>query len=822
MDTLLQDIRYSFRMIGKNRGFTLVVILSLALGIGANTAIFSVVNAVLLRSLPFPDAGRLVKVSFGNPGVGLHDVPFSYPEFTDLSTKSNAFDEVSVVWPSSGNLTGAKSPVRLELLAVSPNYFSMLGTVAQIGRLFDQRDYAAGFAQAAVISDSLWRRSYGSDPNVIGRGLQIDNDPYTIVGVASPTFRHPGKTISGDVEVWLTAGFSADPFSSKRNEREIAGAMARLKPGLGFEQAQAKLKVLAESVQKDFPNDYSKDGKWSIDIQPLQQTLVGDTSATLWMLMCAVILIVLLASVNIANLLLARASGRRHEMAVRFALGASRSRMVRQTLTEALILSLIAGLTGVLAAASTLGFILRFVPAKIPHINEVGVDWSVLGFSLLISIVSGLLFGIIPALQFLKAGQFSVMREGTKEGGQNAGGRTSRLRGLLIASEVSLALLLMVGAGLLMRTFWRLLQENPGFNPSQVVTAGLWLPAPNNPKTDPYVDVPHQSVFIREALRRVSAIPGIEAAAITSALPASGGKTALASVRLEGRPPEAAADRAELIRVSPEYFHVMAASLLRGRSFTEDDVVGKDPVVIVDQTTAHRYWPDIDAVGQHLKVSGFGGTQSPATVIGVIMDIKHDGLDKDGVPHLYASIYQRYGKVLTLVVRTSLSSTNLAPQIENAIQSIDPKLPVFGVRPMKGVLDTSLAPRRFSAELVSAFAAVAVFLASIGIYGLLSYMVGQRSREIGIRMALGAKPTNIVRLFLSSGLWCAGGGVFVGLVAALGLAPFMASLLYGVHSRDLAVFVTVPIVLLTVALVASVVPALRASRINPTNTLREG
>ncbi|HWG39421.1 MAG TPA: ABC transporter permease [Candidatus Acidoferrales bacterium] len=821
MDALLQDIRYAFRLMGKNRGFTFIVIFTLALGIGANTAIFSVVNAVLLRSLPFPDSNRLVKVSFGNPGVGLHDVPFSYPEFTDIREKSAVFDEVSVVWPSNGNLTGAKSPVRLELLAVSPNYFSMLGTVPELGRLFDSRDTALGFADAAVISDGLWRRSYGADPSVIGRKLQIDNDPYTIIGVAPPTFHHPGKTISGDVEVWLTAGFSADPFSSKRNEREIAGAMARLKPGLTVEKAQAALATLAESVQRDFPNDYTKDGKWSINIQPLQQTLVGDVRPTLWMLLCAVVLIVVLTSVNIANLLLARGAGRRHEVAVRLAMGSTRSRIMRQALTESVILSLIAGVAGVLAASGTIGFILHFVPAKIPRLNEVTIDWTVLSFALLISVFCGLLFGMLPALQSFKVDQFTVIREGTKSGAQS-GARTSRLRGALIASEVSLALLLMVGAGLLLRTLWDLLQENPGFNPAQIVTAGVWLPAPNNPKTDPYVDVAHQNVFIREALTRLRAIPGIEAAAISSSLPASGGRTALASVRLEGKPPEAAADRAEIIRVSPDYFRVMQASLLKGRIFAEEDVLGKDPVVVLDQTTAHRYWPDVEAVGQHMKVSGFGGTQIPATVIGVIADIKHDGLDRDGVPHLYSSIYQRYGKVLTVLVRTQLPSSSLESGIRGAIQSVDPNLPVFGVRSMDSVIDTSLSSRRFSAELVGAFAGLALLLACIGIYGLLAYMVGQRTQEIGVRMALGAKRTNIVGLFVSNGLLLAGVGVLVGLVAALILTPLMATLLYGVQPRDFSVFLTVPLILLMMAIVASAVPALRASRINPYEALREG
>jgi len=364
-------------------------------------------------------------------------------------------------------------------------------------------------------------------------------------------------------------------------------------------------------------------------------------------------------------------------------------------------------------------------------------------------------------------------------------------------------------------------RESPGFNSSQVVVAGVWLPAPNDPKTDPYVDVPHQIVFLREALRRVSAIQGVDLAAISSSLPASGAKPSTASVRLEGRPPEAAADRAEIIRVSPDYFRVMQTPLLQGRFFVEDDVYGKDPVVIVDKSTANRYWPGQDAVGQHMKVSGFGGTQSASTVVGMIADIKHDGLDKDGVPHLYTSLYQRYGKVLSVAVRTKLPPEALKRDIEKAIQSIDPKLPVFGVRGMDTVITASLAPRRLSAELVAAFAALAMLLASIGIYGLLAYMVGQRSHEIGIRMAMGAKRTDIVGLFLKNGLGLAGAGVGVGIIVALIGAPLMATLLYGVNPRDLAVFLAVPVVLLTVAMLASVIPALHAARIDPIDALRQ-
>lgn len=821
MDHFFQDIRYSFRFLRKSPGFTIVAILTLSLGIGANTAIFSAVNAVLVRSLPYPEPQRLVKISFDNPGVGVRDIRFSYPEFDDIRTKSGVFDQVSVAWPSDGNLTGAEHPVRLELLAVSPNYFSMLGAVPELGRLFGPQDVAQGFAPAAVISDGLWRRSYGANPKVIGQVLRIDNDPYTVVGVVTPAFRHPGKTVSGEIEVWLTAGFSADPFSPDRNQREIPGAIGRLRSGLTLEQAQSKLDALSRAVQTDFPNDYPPEAKWSIAVQPLQQAFVGDVRPTLWILMIAAILVILLASVNIANLLLARASGRQQEMAIRLALGASRFRMARQMITESLVLSLVAGVIGTLAGAGVLSLMLRFVPARIlPRVNEINMDWRVLLFAVFVSILTGVLFGLAPALQSMKISQFAAIREGSKGSGYSS--NTSKLRALLIVSEVSLAALLMVGAGLLLRTFWGLLQENPGFNPANVVTAGVWLPAPNDPKTDTYVDVPHQTVFLREALRHLSAIPGVEAAAVTSAIPASGAKPQEAPIVIAGRPTGSAADKVELIRVSADYFKVLQTPLLQGRFFTEQDDSEKQMVVIADQSTVKRYWPDQDAIGKQVTIPDFTGKNHSAVVVGIVQDIKHDGLDKDGVPHLYASIYQTYGKVLSVVLRTSLAPTMIESQIRGAIEAVDPNLPVFGTRNLSGIIESSLSSRRFSAELVGGFAIVALLLASIGIYGLLAYMVGQRSTEIGIRMALGAERSDILRLFLGNGLSLAGVGVLAGLIAASLAAPMIASLLYHVHAFDIPVFLAVPLLLLIVSLAASFVPALRATQVEPVSSLRQG
>src|SRR5580658_4451775 len=536
MEILFNDVRYAFRIMRKSPGFTLIIILTLALGIGANTSIFSIVNAVLLRSLPYYDPSRLVKITFNNPGIGLRDIPFSVPELEDLKSRAGVFEDVSVVVSGSTNLTGARQqPERLELLEVSPNYFSMLGAPPQIGRLFGSQDFALGFAEAAVISDGLWRRSYGGDPDVLGKHLQLDNDPYTIVGVLPAGFRHPGKTIARDVEVWVTCGFSGDPYPKPaRNVKVAREAIGRLKPGIDVTQAQARLTAMASELRSDFPNNYPPEAKWSIEIQPLQDSLVGNVRPQLLVLMAAVVLVVLIASANIANLLLARASGRQREMALRMALGAGRFRMVRQMLTEALVLSVIAGVAGVLAAKLTLSFIIRFVPASVPRLAEVGVDRTVLLFALLISIFTGIIFGLAPAFQAMKADMTAATREGAQGSGTSA--KTFRLRSVLIVSELALTVVLMVGAGLLLRTFWGLIQENPGFNPSRVVTASFYLPVPNDPKMDVYADFSKRTSFFRDVIRRVATIPGIDRAAMTSDLPGARPTTTAALVIEDGAP----------------------------------------------------------------------------------------------------------------------------------------------------------------------------------------------------------------------------------------------------------------------------------------------
>jgi predicted permease len=820
------DIRHGLRLLRKNPGFTAVAILTLALGVGANTAIFSIVNAVLLRSLPYRDPDRLVRIFFNEPGLGLRDVRFSKPELDDLQMRSGVFEDATPVFAGSENLTGAGQPERVEGVNTSFSYFSMLGVIPQIGRLYGPQDFTPGFAPEAVISDGLWRRAYGADPNVVGRTIRIDNDPLTIIGVLPRGFRHPGPTTTADAEVFGAGGFSGDPFPPPiRGNRVLVNGIGRLKRGLTLAQAQARLTAMAHELRHDFPTDYPPQAQWTIEIQPLQATLVGNVRSMLLVLLGAVILIVFIVSLNIANLLLARASGRQQEMAVRFALGATRGRMVRQMLTESMLLSFIGGAAGIATAMGALGFILRFVPSNVPRLNEVRIDWVVLAFVLLISILTGLVFGIAPALQSAKDALFSAVREGGRGSGYST--KTGRLRDVLIVSELAFAVILMVGAGLLVRTLRDLLQENPGFNPTQVVTANTWLGVSNDPKADPYLDIPGKVAFDRELLRRMKAIPGVELAAITSSIPTTNsnpnavGGLPIENFAIEDRPVESSQDlRAERIRISPDYLKVLRATLLSGRSFTEGDEDGKQPVAIIDESTARKYWPDRGPLGRRVRF-GRDQTKPWLSVVGVVRDIKNDGLDIDGVPHIFVSTYQDPSKQVSVVLRTSLPAPLLEPQIRHVIQSIDPGLPVFNVVSMDDILDRSLASRRFSADLVAGFAGLALLLASIGIYGLLAYTVGQRSREIGLRMALGARRDDILKLFLRKGVVLAGVGIIAGVVVSASTASVMASLLYGVRPHDPTVFLIVPLLLFAVAVLASYLPARRATKVDPIVALRE-
>jgi predicted permease len=830
LEGLLQDMRFALRLLARSPGFAAVAILTIALGIGATTAVFSVVNAVLLRSLPYPEPDRLVRIFFNSPGIGLRGTRFSVPELDDLRNRAGIFAQVSAVARGSVDLTGAAQPQRLELVVASPNYFTLLGANPQLGRLFGAQDATAGYAPVAVISDGLWRRDFGANPHVLGRTIHLDNDAYTIVGVLPAAFRHPGRApgqaVPRDVEVWATTGFSAAPDPPPtRTARALPQAYGRLKPGVTLAQAQARLTAMAGELRREYAVDYPAAGRWTIEIQPLQEALVGNVRPLLLVLQSAVLLIVLIVSLNIATLLLARAAGRQQEIAVRFALAASRGRIIRQMLTESLLLSLLGGAAGIALAAAALRFLLRFVPPAIPRLGDVTLDWPVLSFALLISLLTGLLFGLAPALHAARSDLSTAIREGSRGAGHSRG--SARLRDALIVAELAIAVVLMIGAGLLLRTLRDLLRESPGFNPTQVVAASVNLPAPNDPRLDPYHTIAQQSAFYGELRRRVNAIPGVALAGFVSDLPTAGSPFNFA-LGIEGRPANAGEEqRAEPILISPDYFKVLQVPLVRGRAFTAGDQDGRLPVAMVDESTARRYWPNRDPLGRRLRLG-----QDPAaawrTIVGIVKDVRHDGLDVDGVPHVYISMDQRFDAVqgvvfrnFAIVARTSLPASVLEPQIRRQVQSLDPGLPVYNVVSLDELLDRSLASRRFAAGLVGGFAGLAMLLAAIGIYGLLAHMVGQRCREIGLRMALGAGRADILGLILHQGVLLAAAGVAGGVILAMATSSAMASLLYGVHPHDPAIFLTVPLLLLAVAVVASYVPARRATLVDPMAALRE-
>jgi len=822
---LWQDLRYGARMLLKKPGFTIVVVLTLALGIGANTAIFSVVDAVLLRPLPFPHPEQIVLARDDLTGRQLEDVGMSVDELRDFQERSDVFEQISAVWPVDANLTGSDRPERIELLAVSPNYFSLLGVSAQLGRVFGPQDQALGFAEGVVISDGLWRRLFGADQNVLGRKVRADSDIYTIIGVMPPGFRHPAQTLRNEVEMWATAGFAANPFGPPARARRILpGAIARLKPGLSVQQAQLKLDSFVANLRGQFPNDYPADAGWMVRLLPAREKLVGNVRATLLALMGAVGLALLIACVNIANLLLARSLARRREMAIRLALGAGRGRLILQLLIESLLLALLGGAVALLMVAWAPTLLLGFAPDDIPRLHEVGFNSSVLGFAFVVSILTGVIFGLVPALQASRPD----MAPNLKEGGQGAGDRSHRFRGALVVIEFGLSLALMIGAGLLARSFWRLLQVDPGFDPRNVVMARIWLPVPNNPDLDPYRPPEKRAAFVREVLRRTSALPGVRFAAVGAGngVPLIGPHNSN-EFTIESQPgDDSNPPRAQVSAVSPDYFRVLGAPLVRGRFFAASDERQAPSVALIDEAMASRYWLNEDPVGRRIKFGRSGSNAPWMTIAGVVGNIKTDGLDQPDQPHLYLPILQNPGYAMAVYIRAEANVAGLAglagltQALRREVQAVDPDLPVFGERAMEDLISASLAQRRFAAQLIGLFGALALFLSGIGIYGVMAWSVSQRSREIGIRLALGADTGAILRWILRQGMRLTLVGVTVGLLGAFAMTRLLRGLLFEVAPSDPLTYVCVAGLLAVVALLACYIPARRATKVDPIVALR--
>jgi putative ABC transport system permease protein len=821
LTTIWHDLRYAARMLRNKPGFTAVAIITLSLGIGANTAIFSVVDAVLLRPLPFPKPENIVLVRDDLTGRQAQNVGISVDELKDFQERSGVFEDISAVWPIDANLTGSDRPERIEAMAVSPNYFSLLGATPQLGRVFGPQDQAPGFAEGVVISDGLWRRLFGSDPNVLGRKVYLDSDLYSIVGVMPAGFRHPGKTLRNDVELWCTAGFTANPFPPpQRNQRMLPGAIGRIKPELTVPQAQAKLDSFVGNLRGEFARDYPPEAGWTVRLMPARETLVGNVQTTLLLLLGAVGLVLLIGCVNIANLLLARSSARQREMAIRLAMGAGRRRLIRQLLIESLLLSFLGGAVALAIVAILKNVLLSLVPADTPRLNEVGVNPSVLLFVFVISTLTGLLFGLIPALQTSRPDLVVNLKEGTQGGG--SGARHHRFRSGLVVIEFALSLILMIAAGLLLRSFSRLLDVNPGFDSNNVLLARIWLPVPNNPDRDPYRPPAKRAEFIKEVLRRSSALPGVKFAAI-----GGGNSVPLMDQNqpgvftIEDQPSvDGNLPRSKFAAVSPDYFRVLGTPLVRGRFIEASDDTEAPKVVLIDETLQRRFFPNTDPIGRHLKPGPRESRAPWLTIAGVVGNIKTDGFDQPDQPHIYLPILQNPGYSMAVYLRTEGNPAGLTQALRQQVQAVDPNLPLFGERTMDDLISASLAQRRFAMRVVTLFGLLALFLAGIGIYGVMAYSVTQRTREIGIRLALGASRTSILSWLLRQGMRLTLIGVAVGLVGALVLTRLLRGLLFGVAPTDVVTYGGLTLLLAAVALLACYIPARRATKVDPLTALR--
>ena len=826
MNSFLQDVRYAARMLRKSLSFTVIAVLTLALGIGATAAIFSVVDATLLHPLPYPQSEQLVSVKDDLPGVGAQDVGMSVPEWQDLA-RSGIFQYVAPVGGGSVNLTGSSQPARIFFAAVPPNYFALLGVKPEFGRTFDPEDHTPGFTLEVVISDGLWKGAFGGDPNILGRSVRLDNDLYQIIGVMPADYHDPGRTTEErNTELWAATGFAAAPAPPPlRKSHFLSPAIARIAPGLTIAQAQSRVDALVAALQKQFPEDYPLKSAWTVRLIPLTEKVVGNVRQSLILLLGAVGLVLLIGCVNIANLLLARASARGREMAVRQALGATRTRLVQQLLTESLFLSLLGGMAGLAILFCVKGFLLQILPDSLPRLNEISINWAVLLFALLASLVAGAIFGLAPALH---AGRLDLTQMLKLEGrGSTGSGEQVRTRRVLMVTEFALSLVLMIAAGLLLRSFWDLLNVRLGFNPQNVMAVRTWLPVPNDPETDIYRTPAQEAPFVREVLRRARTLPGVEEVAIgdQASVPLGHSQIDLKRFPLifEGR--ETSSNQtplADTSMVTPEYFHLLGTTLLGGRFFTESDDEKAAPVVVINEAFARTYWPNENPVGKRLKlpIPGDRSTFSWNIVIGVVADARTESLEGSSTPQMYLSLYQRPAKDLAIYVRGRLDTAAIPMEVREQVQAVNPELPVFGAQTLDEVLSGSLSVRRFSMEMVALFALTALLLAGLGIYGVISYIVSERTHEIGIRLALGAQSQSILRMVLRQGLGLAIAGTAVGLVCALIVSHLMAGLLYGVRPTDPVTFASVALLLIGVSLLGCYIPARRAMRVDPMVALR--
>ena len=800
MQTLIRDLQYGIRMLIRKPGFTLIAVVTLALGIGANTMIFSVVNAVLLSPLPFPDSARLVRLSESHQK---YKANFTYASFYDLGNETESLENIAAARFWSDNLTDSTEPEQVSIMLVSANFFAALGVPPQLGRTFLPEEDSPGRNNVVVLSHALWQRRYGGDPNLIGKPIKVSGNERTVIGVMPSGFQS-NVLFSGQYDLWAPLMSGGSLRDNRRSH--LLAVIARLKPRATIAQAEGELGALAAAIEQQ--NLGVDDPELGVTVVGLQDRLVAPMRPALMVLLFAVGCVLLIACANVANLVLARSAAREREMAIRLALGASRWRIARQLLTESALLGVAGGAAGLLLAVWGVDSITAFAPANLPRIDEVRIDARVLGFTLFTSLLTGILFGLAPALQLPRLSIHEVVKDG---GRGSVGTRRRWLRHLLVVAEVAAALVLLIGAGLLINSFLRLQQVDRGFDARNVLTLNLTLSR--------YSTTEQQVAFLKDALERVAQTPGARAAGLTSTLPLRGGPST--EFVIEGRPPLEVGDEpsADIRIIDPNYFHAMGIPIQAGRPFAETDSTDAPRVMVINENMARRFWPDEDPIGKRVTMKDWG---PPLTgeIVGIASDVKANGLDSETRPMIYWP-YPQFPTIFnSIVVRTDGDPLSLVGAIKSQIWSVDPAQPIASVETMETVLADSVAPRRFNMLLIGIFAALALALAAIGIYGVISYTASQRTHEIGIRMAMGARGSDVLKLVVGQGMTLALAGVVVGLAAAFGLTRLMSSLLFGVSPTDAVTFAVIATLLAGVALVACIVPARRATKVDPMVALR--